>query len=335
MGKKINSRDMGVDFLRGASILYIVGFWHMLNYTDAIPEYNNLVTYRVTWIVLGTFVFISGYFMGKKEIEIEKKSLMSFYKNRVLRIYPLYLLSLITFTYLGMSDFMTSLKAALVLSMFFKPAPPTLWFITMLMFFYTISPFLMSACRKLKIMNLVMIYFVVSVLLMLYFVFTRLLDIRILMYLPAFVFGLIVSMDETGVSEKKSCLILALVVGIIVSFLTNTSYKQVNFLLSIPMVTTAPYFLFTMFRKKSASLQKIGSIISILSYSSYCMYLFHRPIYIVARRLYFPESGVIQLIYLVAFCLPCIGLFSFCIQKLYDTANREFANKPVSVGQSG
>jgi murein DD-endopeptidase MepM/ murein hydrolase activator NlpD len=39
-------RNLGIDLLRGLSILYIVGFWHLLGYTNAIPNYNNIVIIR-------------------------------------------------------------------------------------------------------------------------------------------------------------------------------------------------------------------------------------------------------------------------------------------------
>ena len=96
MNQKIN-RNFGIDLLRCSSIFYIVGFWHLLSYTDAIHDYNNVVTFRITLIILGTFVFISGYLIGTKNIELKKQSLISFYFNRVLRIYPLFLLSIFIF----------------------------------------------------------------------------------------------------------------------------------------------------------------------------------------------------------------------------------------------
>lgn len=58
-------RNTGIDVLRGLSMLYIVGFWHLLEYTHAI-QYQNLITHRITWITLGIFFFISGYLIKYK-----------------------------------------------------------------------------------------------------------------------------------------------------------------------------------------------------------------------------------------------------------------------------
>jgi peptidoglycan/LPS O-acetylase OafA/YrhL len=312
------SRNIGIDFLRVISIVYIVGFWHMLNYTNAIPNYRNIVTYRITWIILGTFLFISGYFIGKKRVEINKKSLKYFYINRILRIYPLYCLSIIIFTYFGLSDFNTSLKAAFLISTFFVPQPPTLWFITMLMIFYVSSPFIMVACQNISIIKLITIYIVLTILLLFYWYSTRLIDTRIIVYLPSFVFGLFTSHHETRISTNKYLLYLALVIAIILSFATNTSYDSLNMLFATPMIAIVAYLLFTLFRKVSIQHQKVKSSILIVGYSSYCMYLFHRPIYMILKKLYFPDSSILQLTYLVTFCLPCIWLFSYSIQKSYD-----------------
>ncbi len=62
------TRNIGIDILRVGSIFYIVGFWHLLSYTTAIADHNNFITIRITYIILGTFVFISGYLCGGKKI---------------------------------------------------------------------------------------------------------------------------------------------------------------------------------------------------------------------------------------------------------------------------
>ena len=291
----------------------------MLNYTQAIPNYKNMFSSRITVIVLSTFVFISGYFIGKSGLVMEKQKLMAFYLNRFLRIYPLYLLSIISFMYLGLSDFNTSIKALLMLSMFVKPAPPTLWFITMLMTFYALSPFLILACKNIKALHLIYIYLLFSFFLMVYWYFTRLLDIRIIMYLPSFVFGLFIAINKNNTVNEKY-LYPALIVGVLISFLTDTPSKTANSIFATLKATIAAYFLFKLFRQISIKNQKISRIIILVSYSSYCMYLFHRPIYLFLKELYFPDSIFLQLIYLTIFCLPCIGLFSYIMQKIYDTA---------------
>jgi peptidoglycan/LPS O-acetylase OafA/YrhL len=75
----VEKRNIGIDLLRGCCILYIVGFWHLMNYTDAFPGYSNLATDKITAIILGAFVFISGFFIGKKDLTLEKQDLLNFF----------------------------------------------------------------------------------------------------------------------------------------------------------------------------------------------------------------------------------------------------------------
>ena len=79
MKNETKNRNIGLDLLRGASILYIVGFWHMLNYTKTINKI--FISYRLTYIILGTFVFVSGYFIGQKNLDKGKQNIILFYKK--------------------------------------------------------------------------------------------------------------------------------------------------------------------------------------------------------------------------------------------------------------
>lgn len=320
--KNIKNRNVGLDLLRSLCIVYIVSFWHMLNYTEAVPGYNNIITSRITWIILSTFVFISGYFIGDRNFEIQKQKLMQFYIKKVIRIYPLYLLSILLFTQLGISDLGTSIKAIFLISMFLKPAPPTLWFITMIMLFYVISPFIICGCQNRKIM----IEIIVAYIFMLAFLLYRqaeLLDVRLMVYFPAFVFGIFISVNEKRISTINKLVIIPLLIGAFISFFYNTSFLSKNLLLSTLLVTTASFFLFNIFRTIHIENNKTVSFVTILSYSSYSMYLFHRPIYITLKKVYFPSLYFLQVLYLFIVGFFCIFVFSFFIQKTYDILVRQ------------
>ena len=80
--KKLKS----LDYLRSFSMLYIVGYWHLFNYTDAFPQYSNAVTYTMTLIVLGLFVLISGFLIGRREVKPtdNSSSIVGFYKKKLM-----------------------------------------------------------------------------------------------------------------------------------------------------------------------------------------------------------------------------------------------------------
>lgn len=328
MNKLAKDRNIGIDLLRGLSVLYIVGFWHMFNYTQAFPDYNNSFTYRLALIILGAFVFVSGYLIGGKGVIISKTHILDFYKKRLLRIYPLYIVAICLFTFLHLSSVITSIKAALMVSMFIQPAPRTLWFITMLMVFYVISPLLINLSKTDKVSRLIVYCLAFIALLMVYSYCTGLLDVRIVMYFPSFFLGVFFANNAAGRTITKNRFFsLVMVVSTVLLSFFETQNDQLNSLIKIPMILCCSYFLFKSVKGLSISSKKVCRAILVLSYSSYCMYLFHHPVYMVLKKIYFPEVYVYQLAYLVLFCLPCIFCFSFFIQKTFDLTVAALARK--------
>lgn len=298
----------------------------MFDYTNAFPQFGNFFTLRFTWIILATFIFLSGYFTGLKRIDLTKQSMILFFQKRILRIYPLYLIALMLFFVFGMSGILTSFKAAIAISLFIKPAPPTLWFVIMLIFFYALSPLLISHTEKGHAGFVWAIYFILSFMLLVIPYFARNLDVRVVTYFPAFYFGLFTSLKGEGFINQK-ILVSLFLVGVFISIVFNQNYLQYDWLLSTLMVSTTSYFLFVFFKNTISPPETTYIPITILAYSSYCMYLFHRPIYIVLKKVYFPSSEVLQILYLVLICLPCIIIISYFSQKFYDIMIRSLTKR--------
>lgn len=318
MNQIINSnRNYSVDLLKAISILYIVGFWHLFNYTDAFPQYYNDITSRLTVILLGLFTYLSGYLIGLKESFNNLNDVYLYYKKRIIRIYPLYLLAIILFFVLRISDFLILAKASVFLSMFITPAPLTLWFITMIFIFYIIAPLLVVIRQNILcyIATCISIYLI----LLAYQYYTNNLDFRFLTYFSSFALGIIIaSKQEFFFSIKPLYSILILAGSILITFIEFDS-QTITRLLRIPMVTAGSFTLFIIFHNMH---KQIGlSLISIISYSSFCIYLFHRPVYEILTKLYFPENNNYQVIYLYFVCLPLIIIISWLIQSSYDLLN--------------
>src|SRR5580704_1333411 len=60
-------RKVPIDVMRAVSMLYIVGFWHLLDYTKVVGWHYNPITYRLTVGALALFVLISGFLTGRKD----------------------------------------------------------------------------------------------------------------------------------------------------------------------------------------------------------------------------------------------------------------------------
>ncbi len=315
----MNNRLAFIDMLRGLSILYIVGFWHLMDYTNVFPTYSNVVTLRLTVAIMGLFVFLSGYLLNSKGFELNSTSLRSFYIKRFLRIYPLYLIALIWFYFFHLSDAVTLLKAGVLISMFLGPPPPTLWFITMIMVFYLMAPFLIAASRQsLKYWLVVSLILIVMVSLSF---LSPISDSRILIYFPAFVSGIYVATIKKVAS--KSAMFLLIIVGLFsvilsmfVKGLPERSY------LSIPLATISPILIFYVSKKYGDFISKF-KFFSIISYASFVMYLIHRPIYLFMKWLYLRLPKIMDddlqiIFYLFVICLPIVIIVSFYIQKTYN-----------------
>jgi len=57
-------RNGAIDLLRALSILYIVGFWHLLGYAPSVSGYKNALTHRLTVVVLGGMGSFAGAMLG-------------------------------------------------------------------------------------------------------------------------------------------------------------------------------------------------------------------------------------------------------------------------------
>jgi peptidoglycan/LPS O-acetylase OafA/YrhL len=308
----MRSRLAFVDLLRAACVLYIVGFWHLLNYTSALPGYANPLTTRGAVIVLGLFVFISGHLLGQQKLSPDWTGLSHFFTRRITRIYPLYLGALGLFWATGMIDKITALKAALFVSMFYGPPPLTLWFITMLLVFYCFAPALILAAAQ----SARFAAFGASLLLILAVAvsLSPAADERIVIYFPAFVLGIHCAAPSRKRPRGALISVLALL-AIALSFMDAHSAEKSLF--SIPPASLCPLWIFSLFERNAGRFSR-RPVIEALSYASFAMYLVHRPVLSTLKSLHFPESGAGQLIYLVLVCLPTVILCAWLVQKGYD-----------------
>lgn len=321
-----NSRNATFDLIRGLGILYIVGYWHLLCYTNAFPNYSRPPASVVTVVVLGLFVLISGFLAGGKDIKFGGTAMWAFYQSRLLRIYPPYLLAIALFKVLDISTTPILVKSVLLISMFSVPAPPTLWFVAMILCFYLVTPLLCCACRSLLLYTLACIFIVVSI--YLYDQATGTVDLRIIIYLPAYAAGIFFARNKDllrGINLILIAFLVALSVFICFHDLTVTEES----VYSTPLVFFAPLLIIAISTRR-VSIRR-GGWVEVLSYSGYFMYLFHRPIFEVARRLYFPVSAGSQLAFLLGICLPVIVLVCWFAQFAYDRLVVYLVDKPPAL----
>lgn len=316
-------RFIFIDYLRAICILYIVGYLHLFNYTNAFPQYFNPFTLALTEITLGLFVFISGFLVHIPSIET--RYVINFYKKRLIRIYPLYFLALTQFFLYGLNDGFTTIKSLFLISMVYAPAPLTLWFINMIMLFYLIAPIINISSKSLK-QYLITVTLIVVLIIASQLMF-KIVDFRLLFYFPCFCVGMYCG--ENGVENNIISIKYAIVCLLFGTLAYGIQYMMnvecwdcwniwtISNLFKIPFIVSISYLIFALIYYKREAFINI-KIVDIVSYSSYSMYLFHRPIFTVLKSFYFPENITFQTLYLFCFCLLLIILISYCIQLVYD-----------------
>ena len=303
-----SDRNYGIDLIRGLSVFYIVSYWHLFNYTEAFRGYYNPVTHYLTRIILASFVFISGYLIASKNQEITWRNVLIFWSKRLIRIYPLYLLALCLFYWRDIASSTTLIKAGFLLSMFSPPAPPTLWFITMIMIFYLLAPFF------LRYVNNLPFYLGLSIVFWLVFFFKGTWEISL--FFPSFIIGMWLQGNPKWLNKLKQQQ-FGLTIIFIILYIAEINKVSDWLFLQIIFINLGA-ILFYFYSCQIMNKVRQSSIVATLSYSSFCMYLFHRPIFSVTQSIFFPNSEIAQVIYLLGVGVPLIILISWLIQKLYD-----------------
>ncbi|MCX5477893.1 acyltransferase [Kaistia geumhonensis] len=303
-----------LDILRVGSMLYIVGFWHLMNYAVAGGFYRNEVTTRVTVVLLATFTMLSGYLLGLRPVEPTRASIASFYRRRMLRIYPPLVLAVLCFVLMGLTTWPTAIRTMLLVGEIVGPPPLTLWYVAMLALFYLITPLLSvgsSAARRALV--------AVAVMLLLAALSGwggLATDPRIALYFPSFAIGLAVAREPL---PPRWMLFASAALGLasIVLTLGQPVPAIERTLLSAPMATLLALALLLL-ALSLANRVPPSPVLAALGTASFFMYLLHRPIY-QALAQHIPFTGpVARTAILVLVALPIVAATSWTAQKAYD-----------------
>ena len=196
------TRRVPIDVMRAVSMLYIVGFWHLLDYTKVAGWHYNPVTYRLTVGALSLFVLISGFLTGRTDGGLARGEIWSFYKTRFWRIYLPFVVASGLFLAAGVSDTVTLIKGVTLVGMLLAPPPLTLWFVNMIVLFYLIAPMLIGL-RGNEVAYIALCTAIVGAMI-LYQAATGRIDIRLILYFPCFAAGIFLAARVAAVIGAKS-----------------------------------------------------------------------------------------------------------------------------------
>lgn len=319
------TRDFRFDIARAVCMCYIIAALHLSQYLgQEYYIYETHIGRIVTFSCLGLFTFMSGYLIGKKNDftpftqsgNSVTHKVLAFYRKRFIRVYPLFFLATILLYVIGFNDLQSSALGLIGLAPFITHQPKTLWYISMLIVFYLITPLVNRNSIKWKITTSLCFIIIFSIAKLFIYV-----DSRFIFNLFFYCLGLVMSGIECNYINTTNNLNVKMHLGIILMYialmlLTNYYLPNSVAILSIGAIGVLGIFSLTCILAKIKN-QGFVRTIGHISYASMVCYMFHRFYYWAGLSLYNPENIVKKTIFLVLVFV--IGLvISYFVQKGYD-----------------
>ena len=308
-----NKRIIGFDIARVISIL-IVLYYHILGYADVYGKHPVVRTF--VYASLCIFTFLSAYLLASKYKFETKEEIKTFYKKRVLRFYPLFFISSILLYFLGVNGRFTTLKGLLGISPFYKPHPITMWYCAMLISLYLITPFWAKGGLHKQVLKFLS---VIAVIILIDLAFHCVVP-RTYSYFTVYFAGILIS-QKWGEAfldclKRYSILLMSIfIILVIITFITkNDALKYINSGWGL-------FALLSAYLKMGNSLRDNRTLVSVftfLSYASMCMYLYHREVFVLMLRAWYPARPLFVFLYLGTIGVIISIVIAYYIQRSYD-----------------
>lgn len=310
-----SKRIIGFDIARGGSIL-IVLYYHILGYADVYGKHPVVRT--LVYASLCIFTFLSAYLLASRYCFKTKEELKTFYKKRILRFYPLFFISSVLLYFLGVNGGFTTLKGLLGISPFIKPHPITMWYCAMLISLYLFTPFWATGGLKKQILKFLS---VIIIIVLIDFIFHCVVP-RTYCYYTVYFVGILFSQKWGDgfldiLKQYSIQLMLFFFILIIITFVTRSdALKYFNSGIGF-------FSLLAVYLKAGDMIKNnkpLVSFLTILSYSSMCLYLFHREVFVLMLKVWYPSRPLIVCLYLGIIGIVISIMIAYFIQRSYDGA---------------
>ena len=308
-------RDVKYDIARSFAMVWVVGIYHLSEYVFTSPLHESQWARMVTWGCLGAFTFISAYFLAGKYEFANWMHIRAFYKKRLIRFYPLFIISALSLFLIGFNDWEQTWRGLIGISTFSAPQINTLWYISMLMGFYLLTPFMSRGGIFYKLIIYLLIVGIVVLLKM----FHAEVDNRFFYYLTIYEAGIIFS-KHIPIRLQKQFYVsnLIFIMGCIIYTICLLWVVYHPNILCMMIGGFIGCGLLLLISERIANTYNFSRLINFFSYGSMAAYLFHRQIFYIGLSVYDPTDMWKKIIYLVAIVLPIIFIISYYIQRYYD-----------------
>ena len=324
-----NGRLIYLDVARSIAVLWIVGYWHLRVYCG--KDYTNqYLSFSgddwITTVVLGLFMFISGFLISKYTFDHFRKDCISFYKKRLTRFYLLYAISIILLYIMGYNSIfgrfciVTSLTMS---STYLLPQPRTLWFFSMIASFYIFTPFILKNYPKSTFYSFFIIYLASTFLMLL---LPKGIDPRFFWCFPLYWGGLCIGRNNHILNFLTTKSIIGVVSFIITFIQIIIKILYTNQFIFLEYITLPFGILFILYLSRCLSHSFIRKITSFIAYCSMSAYLFHREIYIILIDLYNNWGLNYPYWFSAVTLLPTCFIICYFTQLAYDKCISSFSS---------
>ncbi|MDJ0744115.1 MAG: acyltransferase family protein [Xenococcaceae cyanobacterium MO_167.B27] len=338
--KSSYERPRGIDavILLTAIFLVIVLLLHhgsyTINYLGPLHRYH--INKFLQKFAVGGFLFLSGFKLTKSKIS---NSSREFLVNRFFRVYLLYLLALIVFSFTAYPDLnngifpswsnfiLHSFCIQSLIPHFFQQDYNTIWFVSVLFFCYGF--FLLTRRLLDKLHLFLIILFIVIVAISLIRHLASLYEVNIFhqyldTWLAFFSLGMVYSKNQKRINRLNtklfacsSCISFILLIALYnateIEGLLIYTIERILILAS----TLSLYFIQFKIHPHIYVSRRVSSFLKWISYSSFCVFLFHRSIWNLLVKFWSDESFY-QSIFILVLGIPIILILSYRIQVTYN-----------------
>jgi len=312
-------RDYRFDIARVLCMTCIVAYVHLYGYIYNVKSAYFIPECAVlTDACLGLFTFISGSLIGVKYCFSNKwGGVWQFYKKRLLRIFPLFLLAAIALYLIGFNGGRATLNGVLCISPFVKPAPMTLWYIPVIMICYLLTPLI---CRKgflWRFISALGIFAVICVLRKLVPSMDWRLQFNLFFYLMGLVSAPYFDWKFSKIPWMKWLIIVLFVVLLIIAHIYAPSSLYKRFFAGIGVFAVL-FVCDGLSEKIFKTENSVAKILTDISYASMACYMFHRFFFWGGEIVWNPSCHWLKWLYMAGVVFPIMLTLSFYIQKWYD-----------------
>lgn len=328
-------RDYRFDVARATCMIYVI-FVHLYDYVydvkvgTAFVDVPALAT--IVDACLGLFTFSSGYLLGSKYSFGNQShvKVWEFYKKRILRIIPLFVLSALVLWLIDINGTRQTLNGLLSISPFVTPRPKTLWYIPVILFCYAITPIISRDTLKGRIRNCLIVY----TLLLVVNRFIPTTDIRLLFNVFFYMVGVISSTSFDWKMNFQYGKLIKILVILFFLVLVYIGQMNDNFHLKLyrRIVGGVGVFAWLFLCEYVSNIffdsvndmkdrweTQVCRLIIYISYASMACYMFHRLFLWMGEQVWNPSVTWINWLYMGALVFPVMLILSYQIQKSYDT----------------